>query len=323
MIDTKGRSLELFYIDGHPDGMITAELFNWTGHVFVTPRTRLTEALQREEAGYAGVYLLLGEKEGQDFAYIGEAEDLGVRLKQHAAASDKDWWETAVLVSASANRLNKAHVKYLESRLIVMAREIGHTPLHNGNSPKPPGLTEADIAKMEAFLASLMVVLPAIRVDMFIQRSRPAGSSRPVPVFEESGQDEDAGDGENTQAVRFILNKPTRDLTAKAIFRNGEFIVEAGSHARSEWMNEQAIHSGSYKPLQDELVRSGVLRPDGTHMVFTKDYAFRSPTAAAAIVFGHSVSGPAAWKLESNPDISFRDWQARQLDAVTEKDASE
>lgn len=57
-----------------------------------------------------------------------------------------------------------------------MAREIGHTPLHNGNSPKPPGLTEADIAKMEAFLASLMVVLPAIRVDMFIQRSRPAGS---------------------------------------------------------------------------------------------------------------------------------------------------
>lgn len=65
MIDTKGRSLELFYIDGHPDGMITAELFNWTGHVFVTPRTRLTEALKREEAGYAGVYLLLGEKEGR------------------------------------------------------------------------------------------------------------------------------------------------------------------------------------------------------------------------------------------------------------------
>ena len=73
MIDTKGRSLELFYIDGHPDGMVTAELFNWTGHVFVTPRTRLTEALRRKEADYTGVYLLLGEKDGQDFAYIGEA----------------------------------------------------------------------------------------------------------------------------------------------------------------------------------------------------------------------------------------------------------
>ncbi|PAK77018.1 GIY-YIG nuclease family protein [Acetobacter fabarum] len=320
MIDTKGRSLELFYIDGHPDGMITAELFNWTGHVFVTPRTRLTEALRREEAGYAGVYLLLGEKDGQDFAYIGEAEDLGVRLKQHAAASDKDWWETAVLVSASANRLNKAHVKYLEARLIVMAREIGHTPLHNGNSPKPPGLTEADIAKMEAFLASLMVVLPAIRVDMFIQRSRPAGSSRPVPAFE-------ASQGEETETtpetVRFVLHKPRIDLTAKAVFQDGEFIVEAGSQARSDWQREDSAQAGSYKPLHDELVRSGILQMAGTHRVFTKDYAFRSPSAAAAVVFGHSVSGPAAWKLESNPDISFRDWQAHQLDAATEKGTGE
>ena len=319
MIDTKGRSLELFYIDGNPDGMITAELFNWTGHVFVTPRTRLTEALRREEASYAGAYLLLGEKDGQDFAYIGEAEDLGVRLKQHAAASDKDWWETAVLVSASANRLNKAHVKYLEARLIVMAREIGHTPLHNGNSPKLPGLTEADIAKMEAFLASLMVVLPAIRVDMFIQRSRPAGSSRPVPAFE-------ASEGERTEAapetVRFVLHKPRVDLTAKAVFQDGEFIVEAGSQARSEWHGEGG-QSASYQPLHDELVRSGILQMAGTHRVFTKDYAFRSPSAAAAVVFGHSVSGPAAWKLESNPDISFRDWQAHQLDAVTEKGTGE
>lgn len=319
MIDTKGRSLELFYIDGHPDGMITAELFNWTGHVFVTPRTRLTEALKRDEAGYAGVYLLLGEKEGQDFAYIGEAEDLGVRLKQHAAASDKDWWETAVLVSASANRLNKAHVKYLEARLIVMAREIGHTPLHNGNAPKPPGLTEADIAKMEAFLASLMVVLPAIRVDMFIQRSRPAGSLRPVPVFETS---EGEGSGAASETVRFILHKSRIDLTAKAVFQDGEFIVEAGSQARIDWHGEGG-QSASYQPLHDELVRSGILQMAGTHRVFTKDYAFRSPSAAAAVVFGHSVSGPAAWKLESNPAVSFRDWQARQLDAVTEKDVSE
>ncbi len=313
MIDTKGRSLELFYIDGHPDGMITAELFNWTGHVFVTPRTRLTEALRRGEAGYAGVYLLLGEKEGQDLAYIGEAEDLGARLKQHAAASDKDWWETAVLVSASANRLNKAHVKYLEARLVAMAREIGHTPLHNGNSPRPPGLTEADIAKMEAFLASLMVVLPAIRVDMFIQRSRPAGSARQLPSFEPSEADTSHT---GTEIVRFVLHKPRIDLTAKALFQDGEFVVEAGSQARNEWQGE-----GTYKPLHEELVRSGILRMAGEHRVFTKDYAFRSPSAAAAVVFGHPVSGPTVWKLESNPDMTFRDWQACQLDALPEEGA--
>lgn len=319
MIDTKGRSLELFYIDGHPDGMITAELFNWTGHVFVTPRTRLSEALRRQEAGYAGVYLLLGEKEGQDFAYIGEAEDLRTRLKQHAAASDKDWWETAVLISASANRLNKAHVKYLESRLIGMAREIGHTPLHNGNCPSLPGLTEADVAKMEAFLGNLMVVLPAIRVDMFIQRSRPAGSSGPVLSVDGVM----AGTASTAPEVtRFVLNKPRAELTAKAVVQNGEFIVEAGSHARSEWLEEGSKVS-TYKSLHDELVRSGVLKASGAHRVFTKDYVFSGPSAAASVVSGHSESGPRAWKLESNPNISFGEWQARQLESLPEDDISE
>ncbi|MBT6892206.1 MAG: GIY-YIG nuclease family protein, partial [Gammaproteobacteria bacterium] len=57
---SKARSMELFFIDGKPDGMLTAEVFNWTGHVLVTPRTRLKEALARTECSYTGIYLLLG-----------------------------------------------------------------------------------------------------------------------------------------------------------------------------------------------------------------------------------------------------------------------
>jgi hypothetical protein len=44
-INIKGRSLELYFIDGRPDGMLTAEVFNWTGHVLVTPRTQIGAAL--------------------------------------------------------------------------------------------------------------------------------------------------------------------------------------------------------------------------------------------------------------------------------------
>jgi hypothetical protein len=35
-----GRSLELYFIDGHPEGMLTAEVFNWTGHVLKFPRAQ-------------------------------------------------------------------------------------------------------------------------------------------------------------------------------------------------------------------------------------------------------------------------------------------
>jgi choline dehydrogenase-like flavoprotein len=82
-MSAEGRSLELYFIEGRPDGMLTAEVFNWTGHVLMTPRTQLTKALARREASYTGVYLLLGEVEGAPRAYIGEGEDTGERIRSH------------------------------------------------------------------------------------------------------------------------------------------------------------------------------------------------------------------------------------------------
>ena len=67
----KGRSLHLFFIEGKPDGMLTAEVFNWTGPVLRTPRTQLREALAREQSGFTGIYLLIGEGEKGPCAYIG------------------------------------------------------------------------------------------------------------------------------------------------------------------------------------------------------------------------------------------------------------
>jgi len=180
---TKGQSLELFFIDGRPDGMLTAEVFNWTGHVLRVPRTQLKEALQRPETRYTGVYVLLGIKDGAQLAYIGETEDLSVRLRDHAAK--KDWWETAILISSTANNLHKAHVKYLEARMVEIARSVGSTPLENGNTPPRSSLSESAISNMEAFLETLQMVLPAIRVDMFLNKARDSSpSSLPEPPVE-------------------------------------------------------------------------------------------------------------------------------------------
>lgn len=59
MTTEKGRSLELFFVDGLPEGVLTARMFNWTGHILVAPRTQLPEALRHAEARNTGVYLLL------------------------------------------------------------------------------------------------------------------------------------------------------------------------------------------------------------------------------------------------------------------------
>ena len=294
MNSAKGRSLELYYVDGQPDGMVTAELFNWTGHVLMTPRTQIAAALKRTEASYAGVYILIGEEDGEPRAYVGEGEDIAERLRAHDGR--KEWWTSAILVTAAANKLNKAHVRYLEARLIAEARATGRVPLDNATIPSVPSLSEADIAKMEAFLENLLVVLPAVRVDLFIQRSRPAAKIDAMLSAESKSQ-------------RFTLDYPKHALRASAVLDNGEFIVEAGSAARAEWAGHE---SHTYAPLFAELIRARVLARRDDHNMFTQNYAFRSPSAAAAIIYGRSANGQIAWRADPG-GLTYRDWEALQL----------
>lgn len=301
-----GRSLELYYIDGRPDGMLTAELFNWTGHVLMAPRTQIATALRRPEAGYAGIYLLLGEQEGESRAYVGEGEDIAARIRAHDGA--KDWWTSAVLVTTAGNKLNKAHVRYLEARLIEEARSIGRVPLDNGTNPARPTLSEADVAKMEAFLENLLVVLPAVRVDMFIQRMRPATPALPVPNTAITMQP--VLPSTLTAPVRFALEIKKRGIRAAAVLQGGELVVEAGSLA------SEPHGDSSYAGLHTELVQAGTLVRDGEHYRFTRSYAFRSPSAAAAAVTGRSANGTIEWK-EVGTGNTYKDWEARQLAATS------
>lgn len=285
--------------------MVTAELFNWTGHVLMFPRTQLSAALARTEASYAGVYLLLGDQNGEPFTYIGEGEDIGARIRQHDVR--KEWWTSAVLVTASANKLNKAHVRYLEARLIRYAKSIGHTPLDNLTAPVLPILSEADIAKMEAFLENLLIVLPAVRVDMFIQRARsarPTSSSvlMPTPA---------ALEAISAGGTRFVLESRKHGLRASAVLTDGEFVIEAGSMGRLEWTG---LDHHTYAALYAELRRSGMLAEQGAYCVFTQDYAFRSPSAAAAVVNGRASNGQLDWRTAEG-GLTYKDWEARQVAA--------
>jgi hypothetical protein len=295
-----GRSLELYFIDGKPDGMLTAEVFNWTGHVLMTPRTQIAEALARKEARYTGVYVLLGDKEGEPYAYIGEAEDISDRIRSHDAR--REWWTTAVLITSAANNLNKAHVKYLEARLVEIARSIGKVPLENGNTPARSSLSEAGQANMESFLDYLLMVLPALRIDMFLSSRRTLRAAVAAPSAESSG-------------VSFELNLRKHGITARAVLRDGEFVVQAGSTARREWSGIGTEASG-YAQLHGELCRTGVLASQGDVSVFTSDYAFGSASAAAAVVCGRPSNGTLEWKVRGE-SMSYKDWETRRLSLTT------
>ncbi len=288
----KGRSLELYFIDGKPDGMLTAEVFNWTGHVLKFPRTRIAEALRRPEAEYTGVYILLGDAEGQPQAYIGEAEELRARIRGHVAK--KDWWETAVLITSAANNLHKAHVKYLESRLVELALEARQMPLENGNVPTRSSLSEAAVANMEEFLDILLMVLPAIQVDMFVNLASIAPEIKTTsssPIFE--------------------LTNLKYGIEATGTIINGEFVVLKGSKVGKEWTGTTK-GLGRYIEKHLELTSNGQIETQGVSATFAHDYSFSSPSFAAAVVSGR-YANRKVWKLKGT-NKTYADWEAEQIE---------
>ncbi len=292
----EGRTLELFFINGKPDGMLTAEVFNWTGHFLVAPRTQLREALGRKEAKHTGVYILLGNKDGEPFAYVGEGEDISERIRNHD--KDKEWWEKAILVTSSANNLNKAHIKYLEARLISEARAAKKIKLENGTTPEPRGLTEAARTNMEVFLDYALMVLPALNVDYFANSVRSAAGrdtlQSDVPLFE--------------------LQSKKHNIRAKARLANNEFIVEKGSHARCKWEGSLDWDVG-YQKLHGALIENKILESEGIgageRRIFDVDYAFSSPSAAAAVVLGRP-AGSREWKVRGT-NVDYREWEKEQI----------
>ena len=114
----------MYIFDGNPNGRIMCELSNWNGRIYKVSRNELSVFSQRADAENTGVYFLLGKDENNtDTVYIGEAEKVCTRLKQHL--HDADYWSDAIVVISKDDLLNKAHVKYLENRFYCLAQDSG------------------------------------------------------------------------------------------------------------------------------------------------------------------------------------------------------
>ena len=158
-----GRTIQLFLVDGNPNGLIIAQIHGWTGSVLVSTQTTFAQLLARPETGRTGIYILHGPDTGDPLrmrAYIGEADCVRDRIGE--SAGKRDFWEAAVVVTVADEALTKGHVRYLEARLIEITKASGRVILDNAQMPASERrhLPEADRANMEAFLANPSVILP-------------------------------------------------------------------------------------------------------------------------------------------------------------------
>lgn len=72
----RGKSINLFLMDGTPNGRIKCTLANWTGVAYKIPRTELDKCKGREDLSQSGVYFLFGTSDQTDYnmVYIAQLE---------------------------------------------------------------------------------------------------------------------------------------------------------------------------------------------------------------------------------------------------------
>lgn len=264
----KPFSIHIFLPDGAPDGVRIVQKSNWTGLGVVCPRPLLAAAKGRPEFGKAGVYVLSGPAESGDAPkiYIGEAAPIRPRLEQHD--SGKDFWNTAVFFISKDENLNKAHIQYLEARLLQLAKEAKRCKLANANQPQLPALSEMDQAEADVFLDEMLLCFPVLGLSIF---EKPAAA--PVTAH--------------------LLHLKGKDAAGVGYISPQGFVVRIGSRARTSEV--PSIHQ-YVSDKRKELLELGVLTQQDGALVLTQDYLFDSPSTAAAVLLGRSANGRIEWK---------------------------
>ena len=263
-----GFSVRIFVPSGEPEGLRVIEKSNWTGQGLVFPRSLFPEVRAREELGRTGVYVLweAGTSGQLPRVYVGEGDLLRPRLDSHVKS--KDFWTHGVIFTSKDQNLNKAHVQYLEARLLRLADETKRCELDNGNVPTVPSLSDADTADAESYLADMLLCLPLMGVSFFEKPKSPTRSTRD-----------------------FFLN--AKGIRARAFEEVAGFVVRADSQAVKKEV--VSIH-GYLSELRRVLLNQGILKDAGANYRLVQDYTFPSPSTASGVLLGRSSNGRKEWK---------------------------
>lgn len=276
-----GKTIKLFLMDADPEGRIICELSNWTGKAYRIPRGKVKDCANRDELKGTAVYLLFGKAEtsvSKPKVYIGEAENVYSRLIQHV--SEKEFWNESVVFISKDENLNKAHIKYLESRLVEKASLASRYDIQNGNTPTKSSISEADQAEMEEFVEYVQMLINTMGFKVF------------EPLVKANSLENIEAESLHIKAARGANGKGKRVADGFVVFKNSEI---AGSTVPS--------FPKGFNALREELLKNEIIKKNEEKLIFIMDYLFSSPSAAAAVVMGRSANGLKEWKDSKGNDL--------------------
>lgn len=285
-----GKSIRIYLKEGSVTGIKFAELVNQTIQSLSCPRTKIAELNKHfpDKINTQGVYFLLGyeEETGKQIVYIGEAENVWDRLKNHD--SQKDFWSEVIIFTSKDDNLTKSHIKYLESRLIEVANQTKRYGLKNGNYPALSSLPLPDKDAMEEFLSNIKILTGTLG-HKFLENPI---SLKNISEFEISLIKKPESNVIFDTPGEFELFLNVSGIEASAIQTNEGLVVLKGSK-----VSNNPTKNYGYGTLRDTLIAERIVEIDSNNKLsFSRNYLFNSVSAAAAVILGYSVNGRNVWK---------------------------
>lgn len=260
-------AMQIILPKGDPSGIKIIELTGWNGKAFMIPRTEIGAIKERGEMKSSGLYFLFGEDEvsGDQLVYIGESGDCAARLGSHDI--QKDYWNNALVFLGPPDR------NYLESISAKLAKTANRYIVKNSTQPRQEDLNEFDRIKNERYFDGVKKIL----------------NTFDLPVFESIQDSIITND-------LYYLKADSTDAKAQLV-ENGMLNVLKDSTAR---IRETEAFWGWAQSARKQFLADGTLieKGDGISYIFTKDYLFKSPSAAASTLTGRPINGWTAWKDE-------------------------
>lgn len=288
----RGKSINLFLMDGEASGRIKCTLANWTGIAYKIPRTELDRCKEREDLKQSGVYFLFGTSDatGNGVVYIGQAgarkngEGLLNRLQEHKRSLEKDYWTEAIVFTTSNNSFGPTEISYLENRFCNLALQANRYEVKNGNEPTPGNITEEKESELEEFIDYAKVIMGTLGHKLF------------EPITKYIEEKVESSEKQINEIRHLYLKRNIKKIgSVEAVgMQTAEgFVVLAGSHISpsDDYTIPEVIKQKRKKATLDE---EGKL---------TENLLFTSPSYAAMFVIGKSANGLTSWKNENGQTL--------------------
>ena len=234
-------------------------------------RIFLNNYLTTESSKHPAVYILYNDSSmGESSVYIGETENIGIRLQQHDKTFGKTFWVGTIVIQTNDGSFNKAHYKYLEYMLYERAIYAERYRLANKVSPTKSSLAINDKISADKFLEETYKLLKALRFYFFEH-----------PYIGDTNENED---------IFYLYH--AFGTGKMQVLDNDEFIVLKDSVVIVDNDDDYT------KEMKEEFIKDGKIElvENTKFAIVRENIVFESDNDAAAFVTGSTEADWTMWK---------------------------